>query len=204
MDPVAFVHQLLASTHAMVENTNGALTNKEVFYAHFFGNTGLDPCQIEPVFHDFYANQFPLLKSTSHATKLSHAMLTCAHEIGFGLVLATNPIFPAIAIKERMRWAEIDDIPFALVTTYEEMHYCKPQRAYYEEILNLIGAQPKDCLMVGNDPWEDLVAGQLGMKTYLVTDCLVERPEMATTPDYIGSLEELFSFVRSLGTKAVG
>ena len=34
----------------------------------------------------------------------------------------------------------------------------------------------EDCIMVGNDVREDMVAGQLGMKTFLLTDCVI-NPE---------------------------
>ena len=38
---------------------------------------------------------------------------------GYQVAIATNPIFPERAIRERLRWLEIDDLPYALVTAYE-------------------------------------------------------------------------------------
>ncbi len=61
-----------------------------------------------------------------------------ARRQGYKLVLATNPIFPGVAIRHRMRWAGIDDIPFRLVTTMEDMHFCKPNPKYYVEIVDML------------------------------------------------------------------
>ena len=32
------------------------------------------------------------------------------------------------------------------------MHYCKPNPNYYLEISEKIGVDPRDCLMIGDDP----------------------------------------------------
>ena len=60
-------------------------------------------------------------------------------------------------------------------TTYENSRFCKPNPAYYEEILEKIGCRAEECAMVGNDVDEDMVAGKLGMKTFLLTPCLLNR-----------------------------
>ncbi len=52
--------------------------------------------------------------------------------------------------------------------------------------------------MVGNDAREDLTAGSLGIKTYLVTDCL-EHGDAPQKPDYQGAnLEQLYSDLKEL------
>lgn len=45
---------------------------------------------------------------------------------GFGVALATNPIFPSVATESRIRWAGLEPEEFALYTTYENTAYCKP------------------------------------------------------------------------------
>ena len=55
------------------------------------------------------------------------------------MVAATNPLFPKVATMNRLRWAGFDPEDFALFTTYEHYHYCKPNPAYYTEVLASLG-----------------------------------------------------------------
>jgi FMN phosphatase YigB (HAD superfamily) len=70
----------------------------------------------------------------------------------------------------RLAWAGVDDLPYSLVTGIENSSFCKPQPEFYREISRKIGMEPERCLMVGNDPLNDMIAGAIGMKTYLATD----------------------------------
>ena len=85
-------------------------------------------------------------------------------------MLATNPIFPLNVQMKRLAWAGLGHVPFVLVTHIEIMSFCKPRIEYYLEICKKIGESPEACLMVGNDPVNDMVAAHTGMKTYLTDD----------------------------------
>ncbi|MGN1119937.1 MAG: HAD family hydrolase, partial [Oscillospiraceae bacterium] len=54
---------------------------------------------------------------------------------GIRRVLATNPIFPAVATQARIRWAGLHAEDFALITTYENSCHTKPNPAYFADIL---------------------------------------------------------------------
>jgi len=62
---------------------------------------------------------------------------------------------------------------FSYITAYENSTTCKPNPAYYAEILRKTGKRPQECLMVGNDATEDTAALEQGIGVYLVTDCLL-------------------------------
>ena len=118
--------------------------------------------------------------------------------MGYRVVLATNPLFPAIATRNRIRWAGLNPEDFELVTTYENSHYCKPNPDYYREILGKLSLDGSQCLMVGNDVGEDMIAGILGMKVFLLTDCLINSAggDISVYPN--GSFPELLHYIRSL------
>lgn len=197
--PDLFVKKLWDSTYAMINNTDPGKTNKEVFWENFF--EGIE-CEREPVLskiEDFYKNKFPELKKVMKQNPVSYSILKEAESLGFELVIATNPIFPEIAIRERLRWINAENFSFKLITTYENMHFTKPRLEYYEEILNIIGTNPEECLMVGNDVEEDLVASKLGIKTFLVTDYIINRKGIEPKPDYAGSLKDLLHFIKNTG-----
>ena len=92
---------------------------------------------------------------------------------GLRVILATNPIFPAVATQSRIRWAGLSPEDFELYTTYENSRFCKPNPDYYREILQRLDLRGEECLMVGNDVREDMAAETLGMETFLLTDCLI-------------------------------
>ena len=52
--------------------------------------------------------------------------------------------------------------------------------------------------MVGNDVGEDMVAGSLGMKTFLLTDCLINKTGEDIDHYPHGSFPALLQYIRSL------
>lgn len=114
------------------------------------------------------------------------------------MVLATNPIFPAVATRKRVVWAGLSVNDFELVTTYENSHSCKPNPAYYREILQKIGVSSEACLMVGNDVTEDMVAKTLGMKVFLLTDCLINKDNLDISRYPNGGYDELIAYIQNL------
>ncbi|MBO8129623.1 MAG: HAD family hydrolase [Peptococcaceae bacterium] len=196
MAPQTFIKNLLASTQVMINN-DGSRTNEEVFMQDFFNRTQLPKDEVMPIFDDFYRRDFPKLKDLTTPNALSKHILEEAGGRGFELVIATNAVFPEIAINERLRWAGIENIPYRLVTYYEHMHFCKPNIGYYQEILDKIGAQPEECLMIGNDPDEDLIAGKLGIETFWVTDD-VDSVTRHVEAAHQGNLDHLYSFIKRL------
>ena len=110
-------------------------------------------------------------------------------------MLATNPLFPAVATESRIRWAGLQKEDFELVTTYENSKHCKPNPDYYRDIIEEIGVRPEECLMVGNDVNEDMIAESLGMKVFLLTDCLINKEEKDITVYPNGDFGKLIQFI---------
>ncbi|MFW6410109.1 MAG: HAD family hydrolase, partial [Halanaerobiales bacterium] len=128
--------------------------------------------------------------------KRGSKLVEMLREAGYKLVLATNPLFPHIAVVERMKWAGINPGDFDFISSYEKLHFSKPNPDFFIELTNRTGVEPKNCVMIGNDVQEDLVASELGMKTFLIEDYIIDRSEGPHyTPDWRGSLEELISLV---------
>ena len=116
--------------------------------------------------------------------------------LGLIPVLATNPIFPAVATRARIGWAGLNREDFALVTTYENSRHCKPNPAYYQDILEELGLSPEECVMVGNDATEDLAAAKLGIPVFLLTDCLINKHGTDLTELPHGGFDELMAYLQ--------
>lgn len=197
--PDIFVESLIEATRVMIRNRDPQVTNREVFERSFFPRIRRDPEEILPLFDRFYQEEFPSLSVHSLPVEAAREAIVCAKERGLEVAIATNPVYPKVAITERMRWAGIADLEFRLVTSYEEMHFCKPHTEYYVEILQKIGSSPHECMMVGNDGIDDLSAGLVGITTFLVEDRAINVEFAPTKPDMVGSLRDVIRFLRRGG-----
>ena len=196
-EPERMIKAVYAGTNAMIAN-DGSRTNEAVFWQTFCSVFGEQARRDEPHFEAFYRNEFQQVQKACGFDARAAQVIARLKEKGYRLVLATNPLFPAIATQSRIRWAGMQVSDFELVTTYENSSFCKPNVKYYEEILQQLALDPAECLMVGNDVGEDMVAGKLGMKTFLMTDCLINRvnEDIETYPH--GSFAELERYIALL------
>lgn len=195
-----FMRHLFGATRKVVENDNPDQNNAYIFYKEFCRRTGLSYEQIKPIIDDFYRNDFPELSCWGKEHPHARELVATARRKGLQLVLATNPIFPATAIHQRLAWGGLDKEDFHLITTMDNMHFCKPNPRYYLEISEKIDCPPENCLMAGNDTREDLAAAAAGMDTYLVEDYILHRSDGEAESDYRGKLEDLAIFIGSLNS----
>lgn len=173
-DPNALVDAIWQGTEAMIKN-DGTRTNEQAFWDVFCRKMGLSARNDEAAFEEFYKADF---QKVQNVCGFDHRAAEIVHRLrgaDITTVLATNPIFPAVATESRMRWAGLCPEDFALYTTYENSSYCKPSHAYYTEITKRLGVLPEECIMVGNDVGDDMVAADLGMQVFLLTDCLINK-----------------------------
>ncbi len=177
-------------TEKMMTN-DGRDTNENVFWDNFESRLGIRKTDVEKDFTDFYNNEFSIAKGATKARPEITAYVHTLKQKGYTVVAATNPLFPKVATMNRLRWAGFDPEDFALFTTYEHYHYCKPNPAYYTEVLTSLGKQPQNCIMAGNDNLEDMAAQQLGIKGYLITDCLINRANAPLASFWHGTWDEM-------------
>ncbi len=191
------VKQVFKSTEVMIKNTNPALSNKEVFLEDFFTHWPYPRGEFIDFFERFYIKEFPLLKEYCRPFPGIPEMMQLIMQKDMKVVIATNAVFPQLALQHRLEWAGVGHFDYDLITSYEVMHFCKPHPEYYLEITDIIGVKPHECLMVGNDIGEDLSANKVGMKTFLVENLLIDKGH-GYTPNYRGSLDNLYWFVNFL------
>lgn len=192
--PGRFLPAVMKSTEKMLIN-DGSKTNSEVFMEQFFQMVDMEPEVLMPIFDQFYREDFPRLGEGIEPLPPAQKAVEVALQGGATLVLATNPVFPRPAVDTRLEWAGMADVPFALVTSYENSRYCKPNPGYFTDILNQTGLVAEQCLMVGNDTREDTAAGQLGMDTFLVEGHIIEQ-EDPYPPTWRGDWSQLLELLQ--------
>lgn len=193
-----FLASLLRATQRMMENRDPSRTNKEVFDDAFYPAVGISAEAMAAPLAEFYDQAYPALATMATADPAAREAVSTALERGLVAVLATQPIFPAVAVRQRMAWAGIADLPFALVTSYEIAHACKPHPEYFKEVASAIRRAPEECLFIGNDAIEDSAARQVGMETYLVTDYLTGKAHVHARANQMGRLHTVPRFLAGL------
>ena len=196
-DPQLLVQAVWKGTGAMVKN-DGRQSNEAVFWQVFTGIFGQEAMKDLPLFEEFYETEFQEARRSCGFNPAAAETVRALHAMGYTTVLATNPLFPPVATQSRVRWAGLEPEDFAFITTYDNSSFCKPNPDYYREILGKLKLKSEECLMVGNDVGEDMIAESLGMQVFLLTDCLINRDGSDISRYPHGSFPELLSCIRSL------
>jgi FMN phosphatase YigB (HAD superfamily) len=200
VDPNRMLPALMDGTKLMFANDDPTRKLCEVFDGYFFKNLGIDRSALQPEIDKFYEEVFPSLGELTRPRPGAVEVVEWAFARGFRVVIATNPLFPIKAIHHRMRWAGLppEKYPFALVTSYENMHFTKSP-AYYAEILARLGWSDDPVVMVGNDVDMDLLpARALGIPVYHVTP--FGESDMQPPPEGVGSISQLRSWLEKSDT----
>lgn len=193
-DPDTLISAVWKGTAAMVKN-DGSKSNEEAFWEVFFRIFGDRAQSDKAYFDDFYRQNFGNLQLCCGFNPQAAQAVYLLKQLGYRVALATNPIFPSIATEARIRWAGLQPEDFALYTTYENARFCKPNPAYYREVAEKLETAPGDCLMVGNDVGEDMIAQTVGMKVFLLTDCLINKEEQDLSAFPHGGFPQLLKYI---------
>lgn len=189
---------ILDSTLATIDNLEPR-SNEDKFMEHFGGLLQLDDLtEYQQKFDVFYDERFDRVRDSVVDIPIVKECIELLKEKGYNLVIATNPIFPIKAIHKRIEWAGLNIEDFSYISCYQKNCFCKPHLEFYEEVLKAIDKEPNQCYMVGNDVQEDLVAGKLGIETYLITDYMINRGDQPIQSTYQGNYEDFYEFVKGL------
>ncbi len=195
--PDRLIDTIWRGTAAMVAN-DGSQTNEQVFWRIFAESFGEQPESNLQLFDEFYETDFPKLYTSCGFDPAAAETVKSLRARGYRVVLATNPVFPRAATEARIRWAGLDPSDIEYITTYENSCSTKPNTAYYREILGKLGLDPAECVMVGNDVEEDMIASTLGMKVFLLTNCLISRNNTDISAYPNGNFDALNEFLAAL------
>lgn len=198
IDGQELARQVLSALDMMVSSKD-LRTNETVFMEHFGRKYPGELELYQELFSTFYDTEFLQLQNDLAPNSHMIASIQLLKAKGYRLAVATNPIFPLKANLHRINWAGLNPEDFSYISCFEQNCYCKPNVEYYSEVLFALNELPENCLMVGNDVEEDLVAKELGVKTYLIENCLIHRGGEIVT-DYRGCYEDFYQFVQGLSS----
>ena len=138
----------------------------------------------------FYTEVYPTLQNCIKPVDGASDFIHKLHDEGYAIVIATNPIYSKAAIIQRMAWGNLplDESIYAIITHAENMHFSKPDPAYYAEILGRVGVEPDEALMVGDSNKNDIdAASVVGIHTYK-TDAKHFVKFVASFDDFVSTI----------------
>lgn len=194
-EPNLFGKILYGGVAAMLKN-DGSMTNEAVFWQCLRSAYGDTADAALPILDEFYQNEFQQAKSVCGFDPAAADTVHRLKQQGYRLILATNPVFPPAATHSRIRWAGLEPEDFEYCTTYENASFSKPHPGYYREIVQKLGLAPEQCLMVGNDTADDMVAREVGMQVFLLTDYLINKQGLDISAFPNGGFEQLLQFIQ--------
>jgi FMN phosphatase YigB (HAD superfamily) len=172
-DPTMLVKTLMSATRQMVENPSPDKTLEETFDSGFYPSLRLVRQDVQGIIDAFYAEDFPKLQGLTQYRPEAVQVVQQLLDRGDQVAIATNPLFPLTAIRQRLKWAGLADNqwPLALVPSYETFHFAKPNPAYFAEFLAQLGWPKIPVVMIGNDVESDIgAARQLGLPVFWTTN----------------------------------
>ncbi len=203
--PERLVKEIMRATQEMEKNDGTGPTNQKAFASAFYPTVGYEQKVLEPIFEQFYTEEFPKLQHLTRLIPEARFLVEWAFEHDLQVVIATNPVFPRIAVEQRLKWADVPvtEFDYALVTSYENMHATKANPAYYSEIVAKLSYEPRECLMIGDDWDRDMMPAALtGISIYWVTkpdDTLLPIPPMQQFKGGVlvgqGTVESLWDWI---------
>jgi len=200
LDPEKSIDATWVGTKAMVLN-DGSKTNAERFWEVFTEQLDLTDTQrrsVELACDEFYTTEFDTVRSIVAPNEVSSSLVRSLRDKGYTVVLATNPLFPSCAVSTRLGWIGLTQEDFLLTTHYENSTFSKPNLKYFEEIYTKIQKAPEQCLMVGNNPVDDMSAAKTGAEVFLVTDFMENETGVDIAAFRHGTFAELEEYLMAL------
>lgn len=204
--PQKMVPQLLNATDQMLLKDYPDQTLEDVFDQNFYPHLGIEKKKLSAEIEAFYAQDFTTLKHAASLRPEARDMVDYVVSRGHTLVVATNPLFPMTAMRTRLTWGGYDRVknPFRYVTSYENMHFAKPNLAYYAEILGVLGWPYQPVGMIGNSLRDDILpVANLGFPAYWLEGEPYQIPDHVQNLVTVGSFKGIQHWIDSLESTSI-
>ncbi len=165
--PARFTEALWSAAVAANVTPHPGRTQRSVLVQSLSRVLGLDALVLERSIAAFNRRDLTPLRHGAKPKPGARQAVEAALGRGLKIAVATTPIYGREVIGERLRWADVDDLPWDVVAD-DSFEATKPAPTYFEEVARRLQVSPAQCLMVGDDPWNDLPARKVGMQTFYV------------------------------------
>ena len=197
-DAALMYRALEESVRATIRN-DGTVLNEERFWSKFSEYAPDVRDAVKDVLDEYYAKDFmDVINASCEGYPRAREIVELAGKCGKRCILATNPLFPMVATVNRMSLSGLVPEDFDYVTAYENSSACKPNPAYFTELLGKLGISADECVMIGNDTRDDFSAHALGIPVFILTECLINTSGVNLEDYPHGGFDELKAYIETL------
>ncbi len=168
LDPEAFRARVMAAALPLLTAERLPATVGDTFRGALAAHLGLSPEAVAAAQSRLDAQPAGLAAIPHGRVPIAATCVDDALEAGLRCAVATTPIYGPAVIRRRLGWAGLAGRPWALITTSENMRACKPSPGYFREAAAKLGLPPEECVMVGDDPYQDGPAAEAGMRFHQI------------------------------------
>lgn len=118
---------------------------------------------------DYYSNDFLGTKAICKDNPLAKSIVNFVKENNLICILATNPVYPKVATKNRMNFIGLEESDFDIYTHHGNSRFTKTNPKYYQDLLDKFNLKPEEVLLFGNNTYEDGETSlKCNIKTFLI------------------------------------
>lgn len=185
--------QIHFAIDCMETNRDPAMGLREIFSQKFYPALNTSEAAQQETLEEFYSKAYPKLQGVTDQIPEVRSLIDWCKAQGHQLAVATNPLFPTTATRQRMDWAGLAPADFEFFSTFENFHFTKPNLSYYCECLGRLGWPEGPIAMIGDSLSLDLLPmEELGFSTFWINP-----PK--THPDHPhGSIRDVQSWLSDL------
>lgn len=194
--PEKLTQQIHHAVGLMVANQDPGRLLSEIFAENFYAPLGTNQTDCQGIIDTFYRDEYPKLQSLTQAKPETPGLIDWCQSQDMRVAIATNPLFPQAATRQRVEWAGLNPEDFVFYSTFDDFHFTKPNPTYYAESLGRLGWPEMPAVMIGDNLTHDLLPMEkMGYKTYWID------PEVDKTDRPHGSLAAIKPLLEDLKDK---
>jgi FMN phosphatase YigB (HAD superfamily) len=199
IDPGEIPAVFLESTRAMILNTRPDKVLWEVMGEDLSRRSGVERARLEQRIYSFYDEIYRTLKGLTGPINGARELVREAISRGYRIAIATNPIYPLSAIRQRLEWADLSNDWFKpdMITSSERFHFTKPAPAFFSEVMAQMGWPEGEIIAIGDDLQNDIrPAREFGIPAYQAVQGTAE-PNADPESSGRGALSDFFDWLDS-------
>ncbi len=151
MDPMNLGKTIMNITKELIKNQNGKENIYKQFMKKLVDQTNKNKKEWEALFLNYYNKEFKELKRhVIPNKKLIKILKNAKHKV----IFASNPLFPKIAVINRLDFIEMNESEFIYVSHMENSRWLKPNPKYFSEILQKLSIDANDSIMIGDSEFD--------------------------------------------------
>lgn len=161
--------QIRYAVSQMAANQNPGKMLNTIFSENFYKPLGTTENACQETLYRFYNQEFPKLQHLTQQNPAAVELVNWCKSQGMHMAIATNPVFPAIATRQRIVWAGLNPDDFSFFSAFNNFHFTKPNLTYYAECLGRLGWPENPAVMIGDNLTYDLLPMEaMGFKTFWI------------------------------------